>query len=321
MKQNSLDEFDALDLPFKTFINTCIEHEDEMHEEMEFVWVIEGKVKIFCEKKIYELGSDEVFMIYMNQIHSVKSEPDSLMFSFRLKKSYLLQHHLSFHKIPFLNRIYSFEELAQKYHAVPLIISQIVLLLKTTNPSPSTRYKIIGYYNMYIYDLYSVRMKERYLDIKKKNCDEYLIRFHTVIEYINQNYHQTITLTTLAKMLKLSTFRLSHFIRNCLGISFQEYLQIIRFEQALHALKNTHLPISVIVRNCGFSDPKYLNAIMKKKFQITALQYRSIMKKSIDYERLEFNHPKLLNELSIRLHHIDQGLYMRDTFGLKENVF
>lgn len=320
MIQTCIDEFEALDLPFKTYISTCIEHEDETHEEMEFIWVIEGKVTIICEKRTYELTSDMVFMIYMNQKHSIKSESESLMFSFRLKKDYLLEHHLNFDKIPFKNRIYPFEELAQKYHAVPLIISQIILLLKTSNPSPNIRYKIIGYYNMYIYDLYSVRMKDRYLDIKKKNYDEYLIRFHTIIEYINFNYQHPITLNTLAELVNLNPFRLSHFISDRLGISFQEYLQNIRFEQALKALKNTNLPISVIVKNCGFSDPKYLNALMKKKFHITALKYRSIMKNSENNSLYKFNYPKLLTELSERLHQIDKGLYMHDTFGLKQNV-
>ena len=320
MLQTSIDEFEALDLPFKTYINTCIEHEDEMHEEMEFIWVIEGKVSIVCEGVCYELSSDMVFMIYMNQKHAIKSQSDSLMFSFRLKKEYLQNHHLNFDKIPFKNRIYSFEELAQKYHAVPLIISQIILLLKTPNPSPNIRYKIIGYYNMYIYDLYSVRMKDRYLDIKKKNYDEYLIRFHTIIEHINHNYQHPISLNTLAELVNISPYRLSHFIRDRLGISFQEYLQNIRLEQALRALKSTDLPISEVVKNCGFSDPKYLNALMKQKFHITALKYRSIMKNSEHKGLNTFNYPKLLSELYERLHQIDKGTYMHDTFGLKSNV-
>lgn len=320
MIQTCVDEFEALDLPFKTYISTCIEHEDETHEEMEFIWVIEGKVTIICEKKAYELTSDMVFMIYMNQKHSIKSDNSSLMFSFRLKKNYLLEHHLNFDKIPFKNRIFPFEELAQKYHAVPLIIAQIILLLKTPNPSPNIRYKIIGYYNMYIYDLYSVRMKDRYLDIKKKNYDEYLIRFHTIIEYINQNYHHQITLNTLSGLVNLSPFRLSHFIRDRLGISFQEYLQNIRFEHAIKDLKNTNLPVNTIVKNCGFSDPKYLNDMMKKRFHVTALKYRFIMKNGDISLTNELSNPKLLSELTERLRQIDKGTYMNDTFGLKNNI-
>ena len=86
MIQTCIDEFEALDLPFKTYISTCIDHGEETHEELEFIWVIEGKVEIICEKKAYDLTSDTVFMIYMNQKHSIKSMDGSLMFSLRLKK-------------------------------------------------------------------------------------------------------------------------------------------------------------------------------------------------------------------------------------------
>lgn len=320
MIQTCIDEFESLDLPFSTFICTFLDHEIEAHDEMEFIWVIEGNVTIVCEKKTFELSSDNVFMIYINQAHSIQSTPNSLMFCFRLKKQYILEHHLRFDKLPSPNRIFSFQELAQKYHAVPLIISQIILLLKTQKPNPNIRYKLIGYYNMYIYDLYSVRLKERYLDVKKKNYDIYLIRFHTVIDYINKNFKQPISLNTLAHLVQISPYRLSHFIQDRLGISFQEYLQNIRFEYALKELKNTNLPISEIVRNSGFSDPKYLNRLMKKKFHVTALKYRSLMRINENNDIEPFNYPKLLEELSVRLHQIDKGIYMRDTFGLKENV-
>jgi len=320
MIQTSVDEFEALDLPFRTYYNIHVDHDEELHEEMELVWVIEGKASILCEKRKYDLTADNVFMIYMNQRHAIKSDYGSMMISFRLKKDYLQAHHLNFDKIPFSNRVFTFEELARKYHAVPLIISQIILLLKSTNPSPNIRYKIIGYYNMYIYNLYSVRLKDRYLDIKKKNYDEYLIRFHKVIEYINQNYHEKITLSMLAELVNISSFRLSHFIRDTLGISFQEYLQNTRFEHALAELKNTRLPISEIVRKCGFSDAKYLNSLMQRKFHLTALKYRMIMKDSEHFGIKGFSYPDLLKELSDRLHQIDQGIYMRDTFGLKDNI-
>jgi xylan 1,4-beta-xylosidase len=320
MKQECVDEFKTLDLPFETHISTCVDHDDVAHEDMEFVWVIEGAVNIVCEKKLYVLTADTVFMIYMNQNHSITSKQGSLMISIRMKKDYLVENKLYFDKIPFRNRVYSFKELAHKYHEVPLIISQIVLLLTSRGPFPNIRYKIIGYYNMFIYDLYSVRMQEKYLDIKKKNYDEYLIRFHKVIEYINTNYAKKITLDSLAQLVNISSFRVSHFISERLGISVQEYIQDVRFEHALLQLKNTNLPIKEIVIRCGFSDAKYLNVMMKKKFHITAFRYRKIMKDNDSFGIKGYSYPKLVNELTNRLQLMDRGVYMDDTFGLRENI-
>lgn len=320
MRDNCIDEFKDYDLPFETYFNACADHAETTHDDMEFIWLLEGKIQIVCEGITYHLFSDSVFMIYMNQTHSITSDGQSISISFRLKKSYTDDLNLYFNKIPFKNRIYSFEELAIKYHEVPLIMSQLIILMKSQSPSMNVRYKIIGYYNMYIYDLYSVRLKDKYLDIKKKNYDEYLIRFYTITDYINKNYDQKITLEMLADLVEISSFRLSHFIKEILGISFQDYLRNVRFEHALDYLRNTSLPIEEVVIRCGFSDPKYLNQLMKEKFHVTSLKYRKIMKDNKHFGIQGFSYPKMVSELSTRLHKIQEYADMTDTFGLKKNV-
>ena len=320
MKNNCVDEYKNYDLPFETYFNACASHQETSHEDMEFIWLLEGKVTIICEGISYECTSDNVFMIYMNQIHSIISDQPSISISFRLKKSYTDSLNLYFNRIPFKNRIYTFEELACKYHEVPLIMSQLIVLMKSTNPSMNLRYKIIGFYNMYIYDLYSVRLKDKYLDIKKKNYDKYLVRFYLITDYINKNYAQRISLEMLSKTIGISSFRLSHFIKQIMGISFQDYLNNVRFERALEYLRNTDVPVQEVVRACGFSDSKYLNVMMKEKFHITSLKYRKIMRDHKHYGLQDISYPKMVSELSDRLRKIQKYTSMQDTFRLKDNI-
>lgn len=320
MKDQCTDEFEKYDLPFETYFNACLDHDQTQHSDMEFIWLLEGNMTVLCEGIEYCLSSDNVFMIYMNQSHSIRSDGPSISISFRLKKSYTDSLNLYFSKIPFKNRIYTFEELAHKYHEVPLIMSQLIILMRSKNPSLKLRYKIIGFYNMYIYDLYSVRLKDRYLDIKKKNYDEYLIRFYTITDFINKHYAEKITLKNLSEIVGISTFRLSHFIKQILGISFQDYLNDVRFDHALEFLRETDLPIKDIVRACGFSDLKYLNQQMREKFHITSLKYRKIMKDSINYGLQGTSYPKMVSELTDRLHKVQRYATMKDTFGLHKHI-
>jgi AraC-like DNA-binding protein len=320
MRQNCIDAFEQYDLPFECYFNAYVDHDEEVHDELEFIWLFEGKVVIDCEGKTYELTPDHVFIIYINQKHSMKSFGDTISISFRFKKSYLRSLNLFFDKLPFKNRVFTFDELAHKYHEVPLIMSQLITLMKPLDSIVNTRYRLIGYYNMYLFDLYSVRLKERYLDIKKKNYDLYLIRFYKINAYINKHYTEKITLETLAKLVNISAHRLSHFIKEILGISFQEYLNNVRLEKVLYELKNSDTPIREIVTNCGFSDQKYLNALMKEKFHVTALKYRKIMKDDIHFGVKGFSYPKMLMELTHKLHKISDHANMEDTYGLKMNV-
>lgn len=320
MRNNCIDAFQKYDLPFECYFNPYVDHDEEVHDELEFIWLFKGSVSIVCEGKTYELTPDHVFIFYINQKHSMKSDGDTISISFRFKKSYLLSLNLFFDRLPFENRIFTFDELAHKYHEVPLIMSQLITLMKPTDSIVNTRYRLIGYFNMYLFDLYSVRLKEKYLDIKKKNYDQYLFRFYKINAYIKMHYAEKITLETLSKLVNISSHRLSHFIKEILGISFQEYLKNVRLEKALYELKHSEMPISEIVVKCGFSDQKYLNAIMRDTFHVTAHKYRKIMTDDVHFGVKGFSYPLMLMELTRRLHKIHEHTSLEDTYGLKMNV-
>ncbi len=320
MRQHCIDEFKHFNLPFQTFFNACTNHDEEVHDEMEFIWLFEGEITIQCEGKQFILTPNHVFMFYIGHRHSMVSTQGSVSIAFRLNKDYIKKLNLSFDKIPFINRIYTFRELAYKYHEVPLIMSQLIRLMKSKTLDTTAHYRLIGYYNMYLYDLYSVRLKDRYLDIKKKNYDPYLVRFYKINDYISKNYQHKITLEDLSSLVGISTYRLSHFIREILGITLQEYISNIRLDKAIQLLKNTDIPIQSIVDQCGFSDQKYLNQAIKKKFHVTALKYRKIMSDNIHFGVEGFSYPDMITELSSQLHLIHQQMDTTDTYGLQKNI-
>ncbi len=270
-----MDVFKEYDLPFRTYFAKCIEHDCDVHNEIELIWLIKGNATVNCNNRVYHLNDQSIFMIYMNQQHSVKTSEGSILISFRFKKEHLELNNFAFENIPFTNRIYTFKELSDRYHAVPLLITQIIKLLIEPFASPSIRYKIIGYYNMFLYELYHMMLKEKYLDVKTRNSDPFLIRIHTLVEYIYEHAHEKITLDALSKLTNVSTYRLSHFIKDSLGISYSEFLQNTRFDNALWHLENTDYLVQDIAKLCGFSDTKYLNQMMKGRYNMTASKYRA----------------------------------------------
>jgi len=274
MKETCCDLFKELNLPFETYLYQGHYHDDVIHEEMEIIWVIKGHAKITIDERTYDMNEHTVFLIYMYKKHRIESEDDTIILGFRLKKDYLHKHNLFFEKVQFNERVYSFDELSIKYKEVPLLIIQIVRLLISDEPHSSIRHKINGYYHMYIFNLYRMILKERYLDIKQINSDDFLNRIHLIVEYTYEHFKHKISLADIAKLVDLSIFRLSHFVKESLGISYKEFLQGARFEYALKLLKETSLSITEISKLSGFSDHKYLNQMMKDRFNTTPLKYR-----------------------------------------------
>lgn len=313
------DLFGNYSLPFKTYSSEVASHDYVEHSELELIWLIEGSAVITCENRDYDLQSQSLFMVFMNRRHCVKTTPGSVLISYHFNKEHLEHNNLLFETIPFTDRVYTFKELTQKYHVMPLLITEIMKLLVEPASSPVTRYKIIGYYNLFIVELYNMLLKEKYLDIKTRNNDPYLIRIHTLIEYIHQHAHTKITLDDLSKLAGISSYRLSHFIKDYLGISFSEFLQNTRLESALWYLTYTNMSVCDVAKKSGFSDVKYLNQMLKNRYGLTASKYRREANAQKIKESLSHSEKDFLDNLRICLKEIENETYFSDTYYLIKN--
>lgn len=287
MNQECTDVFAEFELPFETYFFKGIDHTMQIHDETELIWVMNGTMTIVCDGKQYVLTAQTLFMVNAYQTHTVQSSPDSMIICYRFKKEHLQKNNQSFEGMYFINRVYTLDELVIKYREVPLLIGQLLDLLITVNPSTLVRYKIIGYYNMLIYELYTMLLKERYMDIKKRDIPIYLERLNEIVEYINLEFLHKICLDDLAKQIGISRFRLSHFIKEYIGISFRDYISNMRLEYALRLLKDSDLCVMDVTKLAGFSDIKYLNKLLKERFHLTALKYRKKIREQMKQRKLD----------------------------------
>lgn len=280
MNQLMKDVFTHFELPFETYFVRGVQHVDQVHDEIELIWMIKGTGIVSSGGIDYPLANQTLYMVNINEVHSVSTSKDSLIIVFRFNDQHLKDNKMSFENFRFKNRIYTFQELVIKYKEVPLLISQLLKLLLTPNDDSMIRYKIVGYYNMFVYELYTMLLKEKYLDVKRKNCEAYLQRINLICDFIQNHYTEKILLDDLADLVHVSRYRLSHFIKEYLGVSLQEYVNNIRLEKALRELSYTDSKVTDISNQCGFSDVKYLNKAMKIRLGITALKYRKMSLKN-----------------------------------------
>ena len=109
-----------------------------------------------------------------------------------------------------------------------------------------------------------------------------MARLSRIAEYINNNYSEKITLEMLAKRENVTTTYLSHFIRDNLHMTFQEYISSVRFERALKLLRNTTMCLTDISVVSGFSDVKYLTRMLEKQFGANARECRSLLSNQLE---------------------------------------
>lgn len=316
MEQVCYDIFNALDLPFETYITENMNHSNSIHEELEIIWLMKGQATIYTNNRAYVMKAHHVFLVYMYREHSIHSEPGSLIVSYRLKKTYLHKNNLFFEKVIFKERMYTFDQLALKYKQVPLLVVQMMKLLVNNEADEAIKYKIIAYYNMYVNGLYRELIKDQSLDVKHVDYDDYLNRIHMIVEYTYHHFKDKITLKDLSSLVSRSHSRLSHFIKDALGISYREFLMNVRFEHALKLLKETRLSISEVVKRSGFSDHKYLSQLMKKRFNLTPLNYRRKENYQFPCIQLSIGAEKLCQELKVCIERLDKDEQFKHLVGM-----
>ena len=89
-------------------------------------------------------------------------------------------------------------------------------------------------------------------------------RLSELLKYIEDNIAGSLTTADLAERCFLSEYYFCRFFKKETGFSVMEYINKMRAEKANVLLKNSHLSLSEIAVQVGFSDVNYFCRIFKK---------------------------------------------------------
>ncbi|KRQ86365.1 Transcriptional regulatory protein YehT [Caloramator mitchellensis] len=106
---------------------------------------------------------------------------------------------------------------------------------------------------------------------KKEHVDDIIAK---VLEFINKNYNQDISLYDAARSVNLSYHYLSKIFKDEIGKGFVDYLTELRIEKSIQLLSNQKISIKEICQNIGYNDPNYYCKIFKKVTGMTPSEFR-----------------------------------------------
>lgn len=106
------------------------------------------------------------------------------------------------------------------------------------------------------------------------NSDKSNRSIKKITEYIAGHFADNISLNELAEIFHLNPSYLSALFKQVTGLSFKDYLNQIRTEEAKRLLADTDYSIMEIAVACGFNDQSYFTKVFKKYTGLTPKQYR-----------------------------------------------
>ena len=111
---------------------------------------------------------------------------------------------------------------------------------------------------------------------KQYQREEYLSRIHRVIDFIEANITQDLTLEGLANVASFSRFHFHRIFRALVGETLNQYVTRVRLEKAATLLtSNPKASITEIAFDCGFSSSATFARAFKEAFSMSATEFRS----------------------------------------------
>ena len=247
------------------------------HDDLELGILLKGNVTLFTENEQLELKQGDIYVINRYQIHSfVNTRETNCILAFQIRSEFYrrLNYQLNFIHFnvniirsgPLHDQLYRLltAAAAAYFETAPYFELQCAaILLELLHTLITTTKPVVTDEKIYA----SAQNNSR--------------RLNRIVDYIADHHVEHITLEDIAAMENITVYHASHTIKALLGVSFQEYLAQVRFEQALRLVATTRLNILDICLECGFSSSRYMNQTFEKNLGCSVKEYRRMEKKPV----------------------------------------
>ncbi len=107
--------------------------------------------------------------------------------------------------------------------------------------------------------------------------NEYNRRVNEVLNFINENFAQELSLEALAEIAQFSPYHFHRIFKGVTGETLNTHIQRIRLENAARLLRYDHKKlVTEIALDCGFSSSASFARSFKKLFSMSATEWRDM---------------------------------------------
>ena len=97
-----------------------------------------------------------------------------------------------------------------------------------------------------------------------------------MVEYINRNYMEPLTLSTMSELFYVSPYHLARIFKEATGFTFVEYLNSVRIREAQNLLRESRQKVIGISEKVGFGSIAHFGRVFKSVTGLAPLDYRKV---------------------------------------------
>ena len=246
------------------------------HEDIEFIYVLEGKMNYYVNGKVILLKSGESVMINSGQLHyGYSTTKEECRFYCVLLHPSLITMNKSLYE--------KFVEPVTKNQGMDYLVfdreeaaGEILKEMYRLKMCQSVTYEleVIQLFHRLWKNIYEIAVT-KYEDVKQP-VDHELQAQRQMVSFIYCNYSAGILLDDIAAAGKVCRSKCCQIFKKYAGESPMDFVNEYRLEVSCQMLLATDLNITEICIACGFNHSSYFSKMFKEKYGCTPKEYRRL---------------------------------------------
>lgn len=250
------------------------------HEEVEILYIVEGKLDINLDLKTYTAKEGDIVFMSPCALHSFKQHENvktrfvNLVFHMRILGTSIPDACTVKYLRPFMESEYEYNPVINSENENYEAIKSCFLNFKRECDLKEEFYELkikSEIFNLFYLLFNSVLIKK---ESSKEVSGEAIQNIKMILDYIQENYKEVITVEELAKLLNFSKSHFMRYFKKYMGITCIEYINQYRLNRAANLLTTTDLTVTEIAEEVGISNLSYFNRQFKRFFDVSPLQHR-----------------------------------------------
>ena len=228
------------------------------HKDLELMTILRGELEVCVDGTSHLLHDRDVILIGSNKGHATLArQPESVAMVLHIAPDFFREYYGDMDALQFTCCSGGGHANDRPFVLLRAYLSSLMLSAQAPGAEEKLRFESALYALLHTLSLYFP--PERLSTGKVLLLRNTFEAVEKIVQYIDENYMQKITLNDLAQVSKYNRNYISQFFKSYLGINFHDYLTRIRLREATLALGQTSQSVSEIALSHGFSDLKSFN--------------------------------------------------------------
>lgn len=251
----------------------CVDYRTpHFHPEWELIWIVEGSLSVTCGSDTFVAGRDALLLFSPNQAHEFHREERECLFLCLQVSPELLNAE----RWRTMDSVFVLD-----YCAEPQELRRMMrrILEAYTAREPFFELYCIGQVTLLFHLLFQSMPSHIMSADELARRDLRNQRLAALIRFVDENYMHKIRLADFAEQEGCSLSYMSHFVKDALHQSFQDYVTSVRVNCACKLIASGRTRLLDVCMESGFSDYRYFSNAFRRQFNMTPEQYKLSYKK------------------------------------------